>query len=311
MLSTDVKTKKPKYRRNIFICILSVVLIGASLLVTFGGTLGVPGWNDIFAFFGVYADLGDGISLSFLNVGTADACYIKCKDKNVLIDTGTSLAYDKISAYLKRSSCTHFDAVIISHSDGDHIGSAADIIRDFGVDTLYMYSDGGKGVGESREYDSLVNSIKEYNVNVVSPDIPSGVEIGDMTFEFISPLKKYKKTNENSLAVRICYEDKSFLFTGDMTKKAERDLLNSDTELNSDVLKVAHHGSSTSSSTEFLKAVSPEIAVISVGANERYLPDYYTLTRIYGMSKELYRTDRDKTVVVTYDGNELRVHTNA
>lgn len=311
MQSTDAKTKKPKSPKNIFICILSAVLAAATLLVSLGGALGAPGWNDIFAFFGIYADLGDGISLSFINVGTADACYVKCKDKNVLIDTGASLAYDKISAYLKRSSCTHFDAVILSHPDGDHIGCASDIIRDFGVDALYMYSEGGRSAGESREYDDLVNSVKEYKVNVVSPDIPSKIKIGDMTFEFISPLKNYNKTNDNSLAVRICYMDKSFLFTGDMTKEAEEDLLNSGTELNSDVLKVAHHGSSTSSGAEFLKEVSPEIAVISVGANEDYLPDYYTLTRIFGMSRELYRTDRDKTVVVTYDGNELRAHTHS
>lgn len=101
-------------------------------------------------------------SVSFINVGSADCTLIKCGDKSVLIDGGTNLVTDKIIAYLKRSSVTHLDAVIVSHPDSDHIGSLPDIIDEFGTDVVYFgkYSDSHK----TPEYEKLVNSIKENNI---------------------------------------------------------------------------------------------------------------------------------------------------
>ena len=104
-------------------------------------------------------------SASFINVGSADCTLIKCGDKSVLIDGGTNLVTDKITAYLKRSSVTHLDAVIVSHPDSDHIGSLPDIIDEFGTDVVYFgkYSDSHK----TPEYERLVNSIKENNINKI------------------------------------------------------------------------------------------------------------------------------------------------
>ena len=101
-------------------------------------------------------------SVSFINVGSADCTLIKCGDKSVLIDGGTNLVTDKITAYLKRSSVTHLDAVIVSHPDSDHIGSLPDIIDEFGTDVVYFgkYSDSHN----TPEYEKLVNSIKENNI---------------------------------------------------------------------------------------------------------------------------------------------------
>ncbi len=305
MQNTDEKTKRSV--KKTLICTLTVLLAAAVLVIS----LGVPGWDKIFVLCGIYADLGDGISLSFVSVGSADACFIKCGDKNVLIDTGTSLSYSKLSSYLKRTGCTHFDAIVLSHPDSDHIGGAVDVMREFGTDALYMYPVSEDLKPRSDEYLNFENYLKEYKVNVVTPDVPSEVKIGEMTFCFISPLKNYNNTNDFSLAVKIKYRDKSFLFTGDMSEKAERDMLNSNIELKSDVLKVAHHGSSTSSCEEFIRAVSPEIAVVSVDSDSSYLPDYGTMALLNKLTGSLYRTDTDKTVVVTYDDNGLRVKTHA
>lgn len=311
MQSTDEKTKNSKNIKQYILRAFLFLIAALILVVSFGGAMGVPSWENIFEFCGIYADLGDGISLSFIDVGSADACYVKCGDKNVLIDAGTSLSYNKISAYLERNGCEHFDAIIISHPDSDHMGAAADIIRDFGTDSLYMYPAYEDIIPNSAEYDRFVSSLEEYKVNVINPQIPSEIKIDEMKLKFISPIKDYGNTNDCSLAVMIYYGSRSFLFTGDMSKKVENDLLNSNVELNSDVLKVAHHGSSTSSCNEFLSAVSPEISVVSVGSNESYLPDYYTMARINGSSRKLYRTDTDKTVVITSDGSTLSVKTHA
>ena len=304
MQNTGVKTKSKV--KSILISVLCVLLIIISAYITY-----VDGWNDIFTYFGVYADLGNEFSASFADVGTADACCIRCKDKNILIDSGTSISYDKLSAYLKRNDFKSFDAVIISHPDSDHIGGMAKLLEEIKVDRIYMPKLPDELVSETEEYKTFINSVKENKTKVFYPKIQSEIKIGDMTLNFISPTKEYSNRNDNSLVLKVIYGETSFLFTGDISEKVEEDLLNSDIELKSDVLKVAHHGSKTSSSEEFLKAVSPQISVVSVGLSDDTLPDYETMVRINHYSDDIYRTDKDKTIVITSDGNKLEIQTNA
>lgn len=309
MQNTDVKTRKS--HKKLITAIIFVLLISISLLISFGKPIGVPDWNDIFAFCGISADMNSEISISFIDVGSADACYVRCGNKHILIDTGQSLTYDRLWAYIKRSGCTHFDAIIISHPESDHMGAAADVIRDFGTDVLYMPSVSAELEPQNAEYERFNNSLKEYSVNVINPQIPSSTMVGELSIEFISPQKDFGSLNGNSLVVRITYKGKVFLFTGDMVKATEGFLLNCGTELKCDVLKVAHHGSKTSSSEEFLRAASPEIAVVSVADDDVYLPDYYTMALINSCCDELYVTATDRTVVITSDGSSLSVKTHA
>lgn len=312
MQSTDGKTKgKLKIFRKISIAVICVVLAVCTLLITFGSSLGTPSWSEIFAFCKISAYLGDNLSLSFVSVGSADACYIKCGDKNILIDTGTSLSADRLSSYLTRNGCTHLDAVILSHPDSDHIGGIPEIISNFGTDIIYMSRIPKDIVPDTNEYKNFLNSVEENKISIVYPDIPSTVSIGDMSLTFISPTSEYSDTNDNSLTVRLQYKEISALFCGDISKDVEEDLLNSDVELKSDILKVSHHGSKTSSSEEFLKAVVPQISVVSVGSSDNALPDYSTMARINHYSDSLYRTDEDGTVVITSDGKALNVQTHA
>ena len=304
MQNTGVKTKNKI--KSILLSVLCVLLVIISAYITY-----VDGWNDIFTYFGVYADLGNEFSASFADVGTADACCIRCKEKNILIDSGTSISYDKLSAYLKRNDFKSFDAVIISHTDSDHIGGMAKLLEEIKVDRIYMPKLPDELVPETEEYKTFINSVKENKTEVFYPKIQSEIKIGDMTLNFISPTKEYSNRNDNSLVLKVIYGETSFLFTGDISEKVEEDLLNSDIELKSDVLKVAHHGSKTSSSEEFLKAVSPQISVVSVGLSDDTLPDYETMVRINHYSDDIYRTDKDKTIVITSNGNKLEIQTNA
>ena len=121
----------------------------------------------------------------------------------------------------------------------------------------------------------------------------------------------YDTTNDSSLVVRLEYDEISALFTGDISKDVEESLINSDIELNYDILKVSHHGSKNSSTEEFLKSVSPQISVVSVGLSDNTLPDGLTMARINKYSGALYRTDRDGTIVINSDGKTLSVQTNA
>ncbi len=313
MQSTDEKTKdkRRKHLKRILIAVLSAVLAVCTLIISFGQNIGAPSWNEVFTFFGVYADFGDDLAVSFLNAGSADACFITCHGKNVLIDAGLSANYDKLSAYIKRCGCTHFDAVIVSHPDSDHIGGMSGIIEDFGTDSLYMYSLPQELVPETEDYGNFVNSVKENNIELINPEIGSEISVGELKFMFISPEQPYEDINDCSLVVKMTFGENTFLFTGDISDEVEADLLNSNAELKSDGLKGANHGSKTSSSQEFLEAVSPQISVVSVGSNDSSLPDYYTMARINKFSGGLYRTDEDKTVVITSDGTNLDVQTHA
>ena len=309
MNSSEIKTKS-KFKK-IILSAVSALLFVCVLLISFGKDIGIPTWNNIFSLCGIYADLGDDLSLSFINVGSADACYITCHGKNILIDAGESADFNKISAYLKRNGCTHFDALIVSHPDSDHIGGMSDVIENFGADEVYINNLPKELVPDTDEYKNFVNSVKENKVKCIDPKAVSKFAVGDLKFDFISPTKTYDNVNDSSLVVKMTYKENSFLFTGDISYKVEEDLINSNIELKADVLKVAHHGSKTSSSQQFLEAVSPQISVVSVGSNDRALPDYNTMARINACSNELYRTDKDKTVVITSDGKNLSVQTHA
>lgn len=312
MQNTDgkIKSKKRLLKPVIIIC-LAFIIAFVSFLITYCRSFGLPSWNEIFAYFGVSKSTDSAISFSFINVGSAEACYIKCGDKNILIDSGTSLSSDKLCAYLRRNGCTHLDAIIVSHPDSDHIGGIPSVIDEFGADVIYESNLNEDIIPETVEYSNYQNSIKENNIKVIIPEIQSSETIGVIKLNFISPSNEYSSTNDNSLVLKLEFKEISALFTGDISKEVEEDLINSNIELKSDILKVPHHGSKTSSTEEFLQSVSPQISVVSVGLSDNTLPDGITMARINKFSGALYRTDRDGTVVINSDGRTLSVAANA
>lgn len=311
MQNTDEKTKsKKRLIRPTLICALIIIVAIFSAFVTFG-LFGLPSWNEIYSLCGVSKSTDSAISFSFINVGSADACYIKCGDKNILIDGGTSLTSDKLCAYLKRNGCTHLDAIIVSHPDSDHIGGISSVIDEFGTDVIYESDSPDNLIPDTSEYNKYQNSVKENNIEVITPEIPSDETIGDINLSFISPTVQYNSTNDNSIVVKVEYKEISALFTGDISKDVEKDLVNSEIELKSDILKVSHHGSKTASTEEFLQSVSPRISVVSVGLYDNALPDGLTMAWVNKFSDSLYRTDRDGTIVINSDGKTLAVQTNA
>lgn len=307
MQSTGVKTKNKA--KSLCVAVLAVIVALSTLIITFGQSLGVPSWSEIYAFFGVSENLDAEFSAAFLNVGSADACVVKCGDRVLLVDTGLSLTYDRLYSFLNRHKISHIDALILSHTDSDHIGGAAKVLDGFDVDDVYMPQIPDEIISQSDEYDELINSLKENKLDVKHPKSGELLTIGDMSLEFIMPDTAYTNTNDCSLVFRLSFKEISVLFTGDISSKVETEIINSSKELKSDVLKVAHHGSKTSSSEDFLQAVSPKISVISAGKSSADLPDYSTTARLDKYSGELYCTAEDKTVVITSNGASLSVQT--
>lgn len=302
-------TRRMKKRFAALSC--TAVLLAISLLFSFGKPLGLPSWQDIYAAFGftdVNPESGE-LSVHFLNVGCADSVYINCGDYNVLIDAGNESLQNKPAAYLRENGVKKLDLVIATHPDKDHIGGMQEVAGTFPVERFWIPQVKEKLVPDSGFYTGMLWNLEKQETEITHPWAGEYLRLGDMVFTVLSPSKIYSDTNNSSIVVRLSFGKNSFLFTGDAEKKAESDMLKSGMGLKSDVLKVGHHGSKSSSTKDFLKAVSPRYAVISVGDNSYGLPKKTVIKRLEKLGTEVYRTDRYGTVVFYSDGERLTIHT--
>jgi len=194
---------------------------------------------------------------------------------------------------------THIDVMIASHPHEDHVGGLAGALNACSVGTVYTAA----LAYDSRSFNSFLKYCDRQGVTPRIPQAGEQILIGGATVTFLNTPDPEASWNDRSLAVRIDYGDASFLFTGDMEYTAESNLLASGMDLDVDVLKVAHHGSETSSSTAFLRAVSPIISVISVGKGNAYgHPTESALLRLNETGTRIFRTDRSGTVTVVTNG---------
>jgi beta-lactamase superfamily II metal-dependent hydrolase len=155
-------------------------------------------------------------------------------------------------------------------------------------------------------YYDLLDAVaaKNKKITVVKPG--DTYSLGGAQLTILAPVGNYEDLNDMSVVIRLCYKKISFLFTGDASKDSEEDMLKENRDLSADVLKVGHHGSSTATTPEFLKAVHPKYAVISVGAGNRYgLPDSSVINELKAAGVIILRTDIDGTIVFYSDGNNI------
>ncbi len=249
------------------------------------------------------------LNIKVLDIGQGDAILIRTAGQTVLVDTGDIGTKDKLVAYIKKEGITSIDKVIITHPHADHLGGMPGILENFKVNQIY---DSGQTTTTAlyRKYLSLVQS-KKIPFTVVT----AGTEIviaNDVKLKFFAPDKPFITTsdlNNNSIVVKVIYNEFSMLLTGDAEKESEERMVKTyKTELKSNILKAGHHGSNTSSSPSFLKAVAPEAAIISLGANNDYHhPHPSTLKKYVEAKMKVYRTDTDGTVTVSSDGKNYTI----
>jgi competence protein ComEC len=244
---------------------------------------------------------GSSTVVSFIDVGQGDSILITTADhRDILIDAGPPLAADSLVSYLHNRSISVIDALIITHPDADHLGGAADVLRDFTVLSVYH-----PGMAKNTSaYSSFIKAAKAEGcpVHTASDTYPG--EYLDLTrsatIEVLNIDPTASDVNDASIVLEMRTPGKSFLFTGDIDSDVESRLItNHSFNLNVDVLKVAHHGSKYSTSDAFLDATSPEIGVISVGVNTYGHPTNETLSRLYADNVTVLRTDQMGTIDIT------------
>lgn len=246
------------------------------------------------------------LNVHFIDVGQADCILIQNQSENVLIDAGNRADFETIQSYLEQLNITAIQHFILTHPHEDHIGSAAQIAANFNIGKVYMTDT----KADSNVYTSLMEQLKNKGITPIYPSVGDNFSIGETIFTFLGPASTYKDVNSMSLIVRADFGTNSFLFTGDTTDEAEKDILNEGVNLEADVLKVAHHGSRDSSTYVFLKAVNPSYSVISVGADNDYgHPTEDALSRLNDVGSTLFRTDLSGTVIATSDGTNITWNT--
>ena len=261
------------------------------------------------------------LTVTFLDVGQGDSAIIQLPNRQtVLIDAGPVIKDFRtgepildfgeriVEPALRSMGVNHLAAVIVSHYDNDHIGGIPYILSKFRIGLVIDHGYQRKLAGE---YQDIIYS---QNLRAQSVQKLSHLDFySRVGFQFLHPRNSHLAVSENnrSVVLKIYFKDRSFLFTGDIDETVELQLLrNFGKALNSDILKVGHHGSKTSTSSLFLKWVDPLIAVCSVGRNNRYgHPHPMVVNRIKRMGISMFRTDRDGAVSIRSDGERLWIKT--
>ncbi len=207
---------------------------------------------------------GSLLEAAYLDVGQADATLLFCDGETMLIDTGGYEDTEMILSYLYEYEVDVIEYLVLTHSDSDHIGGAADILRKFEVEEVF-FSDFEK---ENSSYLNLMEALEEERLTAWLPDAGYEVELGGATVTFLGPVGVWDTPNNTSICLRVDHGVNSFLFTGDAEAEAEEALVENGQNLRATVYKVGHHGSYTSSTELLLNAVQPQYAVISCGGGQ-------------------------------------------
>ncbi|MCX6740715.1 MAG: ComEC/Rec2 family competence protein [Candidatus Parcubacteria bacterium] len=247
------------------------------------------------------------LEVDFLDVGQGDAILIKTPaEQNILIDGGSG---SKVLSPLG-SNLAFFDKkldlVVLTHPHEDHVGGLVEVLRRYQVKKVLMTGI----VFTTPAYEAFLEEIKKQGIEVQITNGLQDINLApDLTLKILYPFidlteQKVEEINNSSIVIKLIYKNNSFLFTGDAEELVEQELLAAKTDISAQVLKVGHHGSKYSSSPEFLNAVKPQYAIISVGKDNDFgHPHLRTLDNLQKMGIKILRTDQAGTIKIASDGN--------
>ena len=248
---------------------------------------------------------GDNFIIHYIDVGQADCILLEAGDEFMLIDGGNREDSQLVVSYLEQQGVQELEAVVCTHAHEDHVGGLPSVLAVYPTKAVYAPTN----TYSSNIFDKFVYYTDQQGLEITIPQPGDTLTLGDVNLTVLGPVKSYPDPNNTSIVIMAEYGTTRFLFTGDMEKEAENDMLDhwgNRYNWNCDVLKSGHHGSSTSSGYRFIYETDPEYVVISVGKDNSYgHPHQKTLNTFEDYGVEYYRTDLLGTIVFITNGKDL------
>ncbi len=263
-------------------------------------------WSVVFDLINV-----GNLEVNVFDIGQGDSIFIETPNKyQILVDGGpNNKVLEKLGGVMKPWDKT-IDLIVLTHPDHDHIAGLIEVLKNYKVDYV-VWNGLLKDNGECNEWKEILDSYDIENRIVSSKN---KIETPKVHFDLLYPFKKYKNEevkdfNDTSIVLRLSYDKNSFLLMGDLSKSKEEKLIEKNIELSSDVLKVGHHGSKTSSGDDFIQKVDPEIGIISAGKDNRYnhpSPEVLEVLNKYDI--KVLRTDLNRDIKIISNGENININ---
>lgn len=246
------------------------------------------------------------MQVTFLDVGQGDCTVVQTEGHAAVIDTGNNDQGEKVVSYLESEGIDTLDYLILTHPDADHIGGGDNVLEGLEVKKVIMPD----VENDTKTYDEVAEDIDTYRVEVVHPQEGDTFPLGDAEFTVLCPEEELESAgdmNGSSVGIKLVHGENSFVMCGDAEERSEEAMVERfGSELECDVLKCGHHGSSTATTDEFLEKTDPVWAVISCGEDNSYgHPHAEVLDKLERADTQVYRTDRQGTIVAVSDGSKI------
>ena len=246
------------------------------------------------------------LTLTMIDVGQADSFFFQQGDDTALVDCGTRSSGEDVVEYLKAQGITQIDYVFGTHPHDDHMGGMYDVITNFEIGKIIIPEIDPKH-GTTNWYLKLVDEIATGDYEVEFVELGTVYTLGDAEMKVIGPISDPGDNKNNySTVLKVSFGEMDVIMTGDAETQVEKDILESGENIQAEILKLGHHGSDTSNSSEFLDEVNPIYALISCGVGNKYEhPIKEIMQRLKERDIDVYRTDENGTVIVTITPTEL------
>lgn len=245
------------------------------------------------------------MAVHFIDVGQGDSILVQFpSEENMLIDAGENDKGDVVIDYLKNQGVTRIDYLVGTHPHSDHIGGMDDVIDEFDIGEIYM----PKVSHTTKTYKDVLEAIDNKGLKIKAAKTGMTIPVKDAKAEILAPDDDMKSDdlNDHSIVIKLSYGETVFLLQADAEKRTEASILESGTDIKADVLKLGHHGSSTSNTNEYIEAVDPDYGIISLGKDNKYgHPHKEVMALMDEKGITIYRTDEDGTIVAISDGKEV------
>lgn len=245
---------------------------------------------------------GKSLIIHYIDVGQADCILLETDGQYMLIDGGNREDGQLVVSYLEQQGVQELEAVVCTHAHEDHVGGLPSVLAVYPTKAVYAPT----RTYSSKCFDDFVRYADQQDLTITIPSPNDSWDFGGASVTVLGPVDSYSDPNNTSIVLMVQFGENRFLFTGDMERDAETDLVESGADLKADVLKVGHHGSYTSTSYLFLRQVMPKHAVISCGRDNSYgHPHEDPLSRLYNAAATVYRTDHMGSIIAVSDGKEI------